>query len=155
MSAVKAGDPRPDETFALLREAALDGLELADEAGVEAAEAEVVAKKPKAVDPAVAALFSPEVTELGAKIQQWSKVWREATQREAPSIERLATEGQIARVDADLLSGYVAVVTEAETWRAFLPREDVTAVLALLLRRRVDEVAATLAEGPGSLAPRG
>ena len=51
------------------------------------------------------------------------------------------------------LSGYVAVVTKDDTWRAFLPREQVSTIVALMLRRPIEEVARIMAEGPGPLTP--
>jgi hypothetical protein len=90
-------------------------------------------RKPKPLDPLIAAL--------------------EATAREAPSIERLATAGTLARVDADLVSGYLAVVTPGETWWAFVERPQLPVIVALLLRRPVAAVEAALDEGPVTLTP--
>ena len=136
--------------------------ELAEPADDEAVEAEAAeeeardqrARKPRVVDADVAALFPPSVAVAPETITAASKAWREATDREAPSIERLSAAGVIARIDVDALSGYVAVVTRDDTWRAFLPRELVATVVTLMLRRPYEELAETMAKGPGALAPR-
>lgn len=144
-----------------LRDAALERIgEEPAEADAEAlaeAAAEAVeekARKQRPVDPSVAALFPSGVVVVHEMISAAAKVWREATDREAPSIERLSAPGVIERVDVDALSGYVAVVTKEDTWRTFLPREQVATVVALMLRRPIEEVARVMAEGPAKLAPK-
>jgi len=111
-------------------------------------------RKPRVLEPAVLALFDAPDADTVERVTEAQKCWREATQREAPSVDRLAAPGVIERIDVDETSGYLAVVTREDTYRAFVPRERVALVVALMLRRRVAEVAARLAEGPGSLAPR-
>ena len=108
-------------------------------------------RKPKPVDPAVVALFPTGVMVVHEMIAAAAKTWREATEREAPSIEKLSAEGVVTRVDADAASGYVAVVTAEDTWRAFLPRDQLAMIVALILRRPIEDVARQLASGPGSL----
>lgn len=112
-----------------------------------------VARRARPVDPSILALFPPGASVEHETIAAAQRAWREATQREAPSIERLAEKGTVARVDADLASGYLAVVTADDTWRAFVPREQLALVIALILRRPIAAVQRTLDEGPGSLAP--
>jgi hypothetical protein len=109
------------------------------------------ARRPKPVDPAIAALFAETPEAATARVAEAARHWREATAREAPSVERLATAGDLARVDADLVSGYVAVVTAEETWRAFVDRAQLPTLIALLLRRPLAQVEASLDEGPVSL----
>ncbi len=111
-------------------------------------------RKPRVLDPAVAGLFEAPDEGTVERVAEAHRCWREATQREAPSVERLAAPGVIDRIDVDETSGYLAVVTGEDTYRAFVPREQVAVLVALMLRRRVPEVTARLAEGPGSLAPR-
>lgn len=106
------------------------------------------ARKPRPLDPAIVALFPPGAPVDHEVISSAQRAWREATQREAPSIERLAERGTIQRVDVDPSSGYLAVTTHDDTWRAFVPPERVTHVLALMLRRPVVVLGARLAEGP-------
>lgn len=111
------------------------------------------ARKPRPVDPAIAALFPAGTLVEHETIAGAQRAWREATQREAPSIERLAEPGTVARVDADLASGYLAVVTADDTWRAFVPREQLALVVGLILRRPIAAVADALARGPGTHTP--
>lgn len=111
------------------------------------------ARKPRPVDPAIVALFPPGAAVEHEVISAAQRAWREATQREAPSIERLAERGTIQAVDADLSSGYLAVTTRDDTWRAFVPQDQLALVIALMLRRPLSAVAKTLAEGPGTLEP--
>jgi hypothetical protein len=108
-------------------------------------------RKPKPVDPAVVALFPTGVMVVHEMIAAAAKTWRDATEREAPSVEKLSAEGVVTRVDADAASGYVAVVTQEDTWRAFLPRDQLAMIVALILRRPIEDVARQLASGPGSL----
>ncbi len=145
---------RATDSVDSLRDAALDGI------GEEPADGDVApevtedrARKPRPVDPSVAALFPTGVVVVHEMISAASKAWREATDREAPSVERLSAPGAVERVDVDALSGYVSVVTKDDTWRAFLPREQVATVVALILRRPIEDVARTMARGPGSLTP--
>ncbi len=121
-----------------------------DVAPDEAAEERV--RKPRAVDAATAALFPADVAaaDLPERVHAAVRAWREANDREVPSVDRLV--GSVERVDVDAASGYVAVVTSEDTWRAFLPREQLAAVVALLVRRPVEEVARVVAEGPGPVA---
>ncbi|MEZ4390256.1 MAG: hypothetical protein R3A48_04100 [Polyangiales bacterium] len=111
------------------------------------------ARKPRLVDPAIVALFPPGAAVDHEVIAAAQRAWREATQREAPSIERLAERGTVRAVDADLSSGYLAVTTADDTWRAFVPQDQLALVIALMLRRPLSAVAQSLAEGPGTLAP--
>lgn len=139
-----------------LRDAALDRIgEEPSEADVETLDdvVEEKARKQRPVDPAVAALFPSGVVVVHEMLTAASKAWREATDREAPSVDKLSAPGVVTRIDADALSGYVAVVTEEDTWRAFLPREQLATIVALMLRRPIEEVARTMAEGPGPLTP--
>lgn len=139
-----------------LRDAALDGIgEEPSEADAEALEelVEEKVRKQRPVDPSVAALFPCGVVVVHEMISAASKTWREATDREAPSVDRLSAPGVVERIDVDALSGYVAVVTKEDTWRAFLPREQVSTIVALMLRRPIEEVARIMAEGPGPLSP--
>jgi hypothetical protein len=110
-------------------------------------------RKPKPLDPLIAALFTDPVELATTRVAEAARQWREATAREAPSIERLATAGTLARVDADLVSGYLAVVTPGETWWAFVERPQLPVIVALLLRRPVAAVEAALDEGPVTLTP--
>jgi hypothetical protein len=144
------------ESVDALRDAALDGIgeepaEVDPESAEEAVEEK--ARKQRPVDPSVAALFPTGVVVVHEMLSAASKAWREATDREAPSVDRLSAPGLIERIDVDALSGYVAVVTKEDTWRAFLPREQVATVVALMLRRPIEEVARIMAEGPGPLTP--
>lgn len=107
-------------------------------------------RKPKVVDAATAALFPAGTPDLPERVQAAVRAWREVNDREVPSVDRLT--GSVERVDVDAASGYVAVVTKEDTWRAFLPREQLPTVVALLVRRPVDEVARVVAEGPGPVA---
>lgn len=135
----------PDDPNAL--DAALDALDAAQQEPDEPA----VARKPKPVDPEIVALFPEGALVTPEVISAAAKTWREATQREAPSIERIATGGGLSRVDVDAVSGYVAVTTREDTWRAFLPRDQLAMIVALILRRPIEDVARQLASGPGSL----
>jgi hypothetical protein len=110
-------------------------------------------RKPRPVDPAVVALFPTGVMVVHETIAAAAKTWREATEREAPSVEKLSAEAVVTRIDADAASGYVAVVTADDTWRAFLPRDQLAMIVALILRRPIEDVARQLASGPGSLTP--
>lgn len=107
-------------------------------------------RKPRMVDASTAALFAPDATDLPERVHAAARAWREANDREVPSVDRLV--GTVERVEVDAASGYLAVVTKDETWRAFLPREQLPVVIALLARRPVDEVARRLGEGPGPIA---
>lgn len=138
----------PEDPNAL--DAALDALDAAQQEPDEPA----VARKPKPVDPEIVALFPEGALVTPEVISAAAKTWREATQREAPSIERIATGGGLSRVDVDAVSGYVAVTTREDTWRAFLPREQLATVLTLLLRRPMAEVQRALAKSPGSIVVR-
>lgn len=149
------------DAIAALAQAALD--KLGDESNAEAPSdtlpdetetSEERVRKPRPVDAATAALFPPGVVVVHEMIAAATKAWREATDREVPSVERLSAPGIVQRVDVDAASGYVAVVTADDTWRAFLPREQLATILALMLRRPIDEVARTVATGPGSLSPK-
>jgi hypothetical protein len=111
-------------------------------------------RKPRPLDPDIVALFPPELAVDHEFIASAWRAWREATQREAPSIERLAERGTIQRIDADLSSGYLAVVTADDTWWAFVPQPVLPAVLALMLRTPQREITDALAAGPGTLKPR-
>lgn len=111
------------------------------------------ARRPKPLDPALAALFAEPPEAAAARIAEASRHWREVTAREAPSIERIATAGTLVRVDTDLVSGYLAVVTPEETWRAFVDRPQLGTILALLLRRPLASVEEAIAEGPVTLKP--
>jgi hypothetical protein len=108
-------------------------------------------RRVRPVDPDIVALFAPGATVEHETIAAAQRAWREATQREAPSVERLAEKGTINRVDADLASGYLAVTTADDTWRAFVPQDQLALVIALMLRRPLAAVTATLAEGPGAV----
>lgn len=107
-------------------------------------------RKPKTVDAATAALFPADTPELPERVHAAVRAWREANDREVPSVDRLV--GTVERVDVDAASGYVAVVTPEDTWRAFLPRELLATVVALLVRRPLDEVSQTVSAGPGPVA---
>ncbi len=110
-------------------------------------------RKPKLPEPHIAALLPEGTPEAQAEmVAAAGKAWREATEREAPTIERLVLAG-VTRVDADAASGYLAVVTVDETWRAFLDRERFYVVLALLTRRPVSELRDALSRAPGSVEP--
>jgi hypothetical protein len=111
------------------------------------------ARKPKLLDPLLAALFTEPVESATARVAEAARHWREATAREAPSIERIATAGTLCRVDTDLVSGYLAVVTPEETWRAFVDRPQLATILALLLRRPLAAIEAAIADGPATLKP--
>ena len=111
-------------------------------------------RKPKPLDPAIVGLFPPELAVDHEFVGGAWRAWREATQREAPSIERLAERGTIQRIDADLSSGYLAVVTADDTWWAFVPQPVLPAVLTLMLRTPQREITDALAAGPGTLKPR-
>ncbi|MFO0647103.1 MAG: hypothetical protein U0326_12750 [Polyangiales bacterium] len=144
------------ESVDALRDAALDRIgEEPSEADVEALEEAVEEKvrKQRPVDPSVAALFPSGVVVVHEMISAASKTWREATDREAPSVDRLSAPGVVERIDVDALAGYGAVVTKDDTRRAFLPREQVSTIVALMLRRPIEEVARIMAEGPGPLTP--
>lgn len=130
-------------------------VELPDDVAPEVEAEPSVSRKPRPVDPAIVALFPPGAVVEQEVIAAAQRAWREATQREAPSVERLAEKGTISRVDADLASGYLAVVTADDTWRAFVPQDQLALVIALMLRRPVAAVQRALAEGPGSLTPEG
>lgn len=142
-------DPLQDP--ALLDPLEASEVELAAELAAEADASP--ARKPKLLDPAIAALFPDPIEVATARASEASRHWREATSREAPSIERIATGGSLARVDIDAVSGYLAVVTAEETWRAFVERPHLATLIALLLRRPVAEVEAAIAEGPATLKP--
>ena len=101
----------------------------------------------------LAALFAEPPEAAAARIAEAARHWREVTAREAPSIERIATAGTLVRVDTDLVSGYLAVVTPEETWRAFVDRPQLGTILALLLRQPLASVEVALAEGPVTLKP--
>lgn len=134
----------------------LDGLDAADVelAADLAAEADPSpTRKPKLLDPVLAALFPDDLETATARAAEAAKHWREATSREAPSVERIATGGALKEVKADLVSGYLAVVTAEDTWWAFVDRVHLAVVVALLLRRPVVEVEAAVADGPVTLAP--
>lgn len=136
--------------------ALLDALDAADVelAADLAAEADASpTRKPKLLDPAIAALFPDPIEAATARAAEAARHWREATSREAPSVERIATGGALARVDTDAVSGYLAVVTAEETWRAFVERPHLGPLIALLLRRPLAEVEAAIAEGPASFKP--
>lgn len=106
-------------------------------------------------DPTIAALFGEAPSEtLAERISLAARSWREATAREAPSIDKLVLAG-ITRIDADLTSGYLSVVTEEDTWRAFVDREHFIAVVVLLSRRMVTEINALLSTGPVNIEARG
>lgn len=148
------------DAVAALAQAALE--KLGDEPAIDALDAqtdepeapEERVRKPRPVDAATAALFPPGVVVVHEMIAAATKAWREATDREVPSVERLSAPGVVQRIDVDAASGYLAVVTDEDTWRAFLPREQLATVVALMLRRPIDEVARTMAAGPGALNPR-
>ena len=141
----------PLEDPALLDALDAADLELAADLAAEADPSP--ARRPKALDPAIAALF-PDAPEAAlARVADASRQWREATAREAPSLERIATAGTLARVDADLVSGYLAVVTPDDTWRAFVDRAQLPTMIALLLRQPLAAVEAAVAEGPATLKP--
>lgn len=151
---------RAPDPLERLREAALD--QLADGAAPVDLPVESLVDSPvesarrgRPVDPALAALFPPGVTVVPEMLAAAARTWREATEREAPSIDRLAAPGTLQRVDADLTSGYVSVVTADDTWRAFLPRDQLATIVGLMTRRPIDEVARTLALGPGAIVPPG
>jgi hypothetical protein len=151
-----ANKRRTSDALNVLREAAIE--QLGDEPSVdsEVDESEPVEekiRKPKVVDAAVAALFPAGIQVIHEMILAASKTWREATEREAPSIEKLSMAGVIERIDVDGASGYVSVVTEEDTWRAFLPREQLSIIVALMLRKPIEEVARVMAEGPGPIKP--
>jgi len=110
-------------------------------------------RRPKPLDPLLAALFAEPPEAAAVRIAEAARHWREVTAREAPSIERIATAGTLVRVDTDLVSGYLAVVTPEETWRAFVERPQLGTIVALLLRRALADVEAALADGPVSLKP--
>lgn len=113
-------------------------------------------RKPKLIDALTAALFPQGTPDLPERVHAAVRAWREANDREVPSIDRLS--GTVERVAVDLASGYLAVVTKDDTWRAFLPREQLVTVVALLLRRPLTEVADAMTAGPITLttpSPRG
>jgi hypothetical protein len=134
----------------------LETLDPSDDAPAadEEAAPEARVRKPKPLDPAIVALFPPELAVDHEFVGGAWRAWREATQREAPSIERLAERGTIQRIDADLSSGYLAVVTADDTWWAFVPQPVLPAVLTLMLRTPQREITDALAAGPGTLKPR-
>ncbi|MBI5512611.1 MAG: hypothetical protein HY909_02520 [Deltaproteobacteria bacterium] len=140
----------PDPALDPLRASALEHL---GEAPLEGAPEPTAARPRRVVEPAVAALFPAGVVDLGELVTSAQRCWREATEREAPSLERLSAPGAVLRVEADAPSGYLAVVTEGDTWRAFVPRESLALVVALILRRPLEVVARELGRGPGALEP--
>lgn len=121
--------------------------ELSDAVGYESVDGRV--RKPKTVDAATSALFPNGVADLPERIHAAVRAWREANDREVPSIDRL--QGTVVRVDVDPASGYLAVVTKDDTWRAFLPREQLVTVVTLLVRRPVDEVTNAMSAGPTAI----
>lgn len=133
---------------------ALDPLDDAPSPPDDEAAPEARVRKPRPLDPAIVALFPEALAVDHEFIAGAQRAWREATQREAPSIERLAERGTIQRIDADLSSGYLAVVTADDTWWAFVPQPVLPAVLALMLRTPQREITEALAAGPGTLKPR-
>lgn len=137
-----------------VREVALDQLgEPPAEGAVEAETPTPEApRKPRPVDAATAALFPPQATDLHELLAAAQKQWREATEREAPSLERLSAPGVVQRIETDAVSGYLAVVTADDTWRAFVAREQLATIVALLLRRPIEAIARELSRGPVSLA---
>jgi hypothetical protein len=141
----------PLEDPALLDALDVADIELATDLAAEADPAP--GRRPKPLDPLIAALFADPLELAATRVAEAARHWREATAREAPSIERIATAGTLARVDADLVSGYLAVVTPAETWWAFVERPQLAVIVALLLRQPVATIAAALDEGPVTLKP--
>lgn len=131
-----------------LRDAAIDALDRALE---DPPEDPPQARKPKAIDPQVAVLFPSGVVQVHELLASANAAWREATMREAPSLEKLS--GTVKKVNADAASGYVSVSVEGETFWAFVPREQLATIVALLVRRPIDAVARELGSGPVSLTP--
>lgn len=110
-------------------------------------------RRPKPLDPLLAALFAEPPEAAAVRIAEAARHWREVTAREAPSIERIATAGTLVRIDTNLVSGYLAVVTTEDTWRAFVERPQLGTIVALLLRQALAAVEAALADGPVTLKP--
>lgn len=147
--------PRPPSpALEAIRDAAIADMDRAlDEAPEEPVAP--VSRKPRPVDPQIAVLFPSGVVQVHELLALANAAWREATMREAPPLERLATPGVTQRVDVDAASGYVAVVTDEDTYRAFVPRDQLATIVALLVRRPVDVVARELSTGPGAFKPEG
>ncbi len=122
-----------------------------DDALPEAESAGPSPRRPKLLEPEVAVLLDPDVEAATQRAWEANQRWREATEREAPSLERIATSGTLRRVDADFVSGYVAVATDEETHRGFVDRVWLGTLLAVLLRRPRTDLEAALAEGPVSI----
>jgi hypothetical protein len=81
--------------------------------------------------------------------------WKEATDRETPTLLQLLQSGSVKRVDVDAIAGYLAVQTGEDTHRAIgVRREMVAPLVATLTGRAVDEVTALLARGPQKLEAR-
>ncbi|MDP3276006.1 MAG: hypothetical protein Q8Q09_12470 [Deltaproteobacteria bacterium] len=77
--------------------------------------------------------------------------WRAVTDWDSPTYLQIA-QGRIQRVDVDLPTGYVAVVTPDDTHRAIgLRREAIVPLVASLTGRTRDEVTRALSEGPAML----
>lgn len=141
----------PLEDPALLDSLDAADIELASDLAAESDAAP--SRRPKLLDPALAALFAEPLEAAAARVSDAARHWREATAREAPSVERIATAGTLVRVDTDLVSGYLAVVTQEETWRAFVDRAWLATIVALLLRQPLATIEAALADGPVTLKP--
>ena len=128
-------------------------LDVDDAAAADLDEALPGKKGPKLLDPAVSALLDDVPEAAAQRAFDANQQWRVATEREAPSLERIATSGTLARVDADVVSGYIAVATGEETHRAFVDRAWLPTIVALLVRRPRMEMESALADGPVSLTP--
>ncbi len=142
-------DPLEDPSLLASLEAA--DIELATDLAAESDASPT--RRPKLLDPVLAVLFAEPLESATVRVTDAARHWREVTAREAPSIERIATAGTLVRIDTDLISGYLAVVTPEETWRAFVERPQLGTILALLLRQPLATVEAAIADGPVTLKP--
>jgi hypothetical protein len=78
--------------------------------------------------------------------------WRSTAGHDAPTLHQLA-EHLVVHVDVDLRSGYVAVTTDGDSYRAIgIRRELVVPLVAVLTGRRAEEVTRMLAGLPGRVA---
>jgi hypothetical protein len=81
--------------------------------------------------------------------------WREATDRETPTLLQLLQGGGVRRVDVDAIAGYLAVQTDEDTHLAIgVRREMVAPLVATLTARTINEVTALLARGPAKIPVR-
>ena len=76
--------------------------------------------------------------------------WREVKDSDTPTLLQLMAAGGAARVDAESNAGYLAAVTDEDTWRVFNLRRDLLPLLVATLTGRSEaEVQRALAQGPG------